>query len=724
MEEFVANLPEMPILLFSIPGAPGGGENKTVWRELMQQVADAIFTTQTIEETLAIIEECEKLGTPVGLLVLESEHWTEDCGRWIRMIREKFAQAPLRVMACCAEWTEEQVLDGVDAGVDVHFAAPWNWTLIERKAFRALEHAAKLLELQTGKKYMERLLKQQQQARASKNHWRLDLETRQIDFSQEFMEMSGIETGELQTSIEECMALIHPLDLARLGQAMTGSDWKALPEELSLEFRLRHREGGWRWLLLRGRLERDEYGEVIGISGSHTDITEAKTIDALTGLGNRLGFEQWIEDEFEAQSLSLAVFLVCIDRLALLRDSLGSGVGDQLLRLTGERLAEVLKAGTGDTQPGIVARISEEEFAVAMPGVVSEGGALQMADQIREALARGIWLQGTEFYLSSSVGYALQEDRKKGEEIWQDAEMALHAAKSLGGNRAVLFDREMRQNVRERLEMESELKRAVEQWEFEVYYQPKVLLSNDRIVGFEALLRWRHPTRGLISPTNFIPLAEETGLIVPIGIRTLKEACRAIRGWQREFPQVPALEISVNLSVRQFQDRQLIEAVQAVLAETGLAASCLHFEVTESVLVQDPEQALDIVKQLREMGAGLKIDDFGTGYSSLSYLHKLPFDTLKIDRSFVSTMMEDRAAFEIVRAIILLAGSLGLHVVAEGVETRKQAEDLASLGCEYGQGYLYSRPVPAEAARKMLEAQFRQEPARQGPRRLEQPLAC
>ncbi len=709
MEEFIANLPEMPILLFSLPGEPGAAENKGKWREILQKIAQAIFTTSSLEETLAIIEECEKLGTPIGLLVLESEYWTADCSQSVRGIRNKFSEAPLRIIACCRQWSEDQLLDCVDAGVDAYFATPWNWTLIERKACRSLEDAGKLLELQTAKKHAERLLKQQQHAAMSKNHWRLDLETRQIDFGLEFRELSGLELGPVQTSIEECMALIHPLDLARLGQAMTGSDWKSLPEELSLEFRLRHRDGGWRWLLMRGRLERDDWGEVVGISGSHTDITEAKTVDALTGLGNRLGFEQWIEDEFEAQSLNLAVFLVCIDRLALLRDSLGASVGDQLLRLTGERLAEVLNSDRPEGHSGIVARISDEEFAVALPGILTETVALDIGEQIRSALARGIWLQGTEFYLSSSVGYALQEDRKKGEEIWRDAEMALHAAKSLGGNRAVLFDREMRQNVRERLEMESELKRAVEQWEFEVFYQPKVSLRTERIVGFEALLRWRHPVRGLVSPTNFIPLAEETGLIVPIGMRTLKEACKTVRGWQREFPQMPPLEISVNLSVRQFQDRQLIDAVEGVLAETGLEASSLHFEVTESVLVQDPEQALDIVKQLRKMGAGLKIDDFGTGYSSLSYLHRLPFDTLKIDRSFVSTMMDDRAAFEIVRAIILLAGSLGLHVVAEGVETRKQAEDLASLGCEYGQGYLYSPPVPAAAARNMLEAQARQD---------------
>jgi diguanylate cyclase (GGDEF)-like protein len=458
-------------------------------------------------------------------------------------------------------------------------------------------------------------------------------------------------------------------------------------------------------VLMRGRLERDEEGDPVAISGSHTDITEAKTIDPITGLANRFQFEDWLEDNLHADGLSLAVFLVGIDRYSMIRDSLGQAVGDQLLRLASERLNSSLNGGLKQNGEWILARLNEEEFAIAMPGIEDASGGRAVAELIQGCLEKGIWLQGNELFVSTSVGFVLREDRKHADEVWRDAEIALRLARSGGGNRVVLFDHSMREDVLQQMALENDLKRAIEQWEFEVYYQPKVDLVNKRIIGFEALLRWRHPVKGVIPPNQFIPLAESTGLIIPIGIRTVREACETIRDWQEEFPQRQPLEVSVNLSVRQFQDRHLIEDIRKILDETRIIPSTLQFEVTESVLVSDPEQALEIVKELRRIGVGLKIDDFGTGYSSLSYLHRLPFDTLKIDRSFITTMGDDHAAFEIVRAIILLAGSLGLQVVAEGIETQLQADELRSLGCGFGQGYLFAPPLTKEAARRMLEAQ-------------------
>ena len=351
---------------------------------------------------------------------------------------------------------------------------------------------------------------------------------------------------------------------------------------------------------------------------------------------------------------------------------------------------------------GTVARLNGDEFGLALLGVVNHETARERAEEITQSLSKGIWLDGKQILLTTSIGYVLSEDRMSGSELWRDAEIAMHSAKAAGGNRVVSFDRSMRANLIERMELENDLKRASEEWEFEVFYQPKVTLSGERIIGFEALLRWRHPTKGIIAPSHFIPLAEANGLIIPIGIRTVREACRTIRKWQMEFPMDPELEVSVNLSVRQFQDRHLIEEIRAILEETEIPPATLQFEVTESVLVDDPVQALAIVQELRRMGIGLKIDDFGTGYSSLSYLHRLPFDTLKIDRSFISTMSQDHTAYEIVRAIISLAQSLGLQVVAEGIETRSQAEELRALGCGFGQGYLFAPPLTSAAAHRML----------------------
>ncbi len=689
----------MPILLLGIEA------EVSQWREFLQGIEEAVFCSSDSNEALLVLEECEKLGTPVGLVVVLGDTWSGLVEASVERIRTRANEYSRHIFVACLRWNQADLYASVEAGVNTHFETPWDWGLIERKTRRALSAASQATELQSKKEQAEEELLQHKQSIVHHDLWRLDLRSRSVEFSQNFRKLSGFSESEIQGNLDECLTLIHPLDLSRLSKALSGSDWKALPEELNFEFRLRHRNGGWRWVLMRGRLERDENGDPVAISGSHTDITEAKTVDPITGLANRFQFEDWLEDNIHADGLSLAVFLVGIDRYAMIRDSLGQAVGDQLLRLASERLASSLNGGLRQNGEWILARLNEEEFAIAMPGIEDENGGRSVAELIQGCLEKGIWLQGNELFVSTSVGFVLREDRKQADEVWRDAEIALRLARAGGGNRVVLFDQSMREDVLQQMALENDLKRAIEQWEFEVYYQPKVDLESKRIIGFEALLRWRHPIKGIIPPNQFIPLAEATGLIIPIGIRTVRVACETIRDWQDQFPQRQPLEVSVNLSVRQFQDRHLIDDIRKIIAETKIIPSTLQFEVTESVLVSDPDQALEIVKELRRMGVGLKIDDFGTGYSSLSYLHKLPFDTLKIDRSFINTMGDDHAAFEIVRAIILLAGSLGLQVVAEGIETQLQADELRSLGCGFGQGYLFAPPLTKEAARRMLEAQ-------------------
>lgn len=689
----------MPILLLGLE------TDVSAWRPFLEKIEGVVFCSRDSAEALLVLEECEKLGTPVGLVVIVGTQWTGLVGEAVELIRAKGNEYSRQIFVACREWSQAELYASVEAGVNAHFEFPWDWGLIERKTRRALRVASQATELQSQKQQAQVELMQHKQSIEHHDLWRLDLRSRSVEFSQNFRKLSGFSESVVEGNLDECLTLIHPLDLSRLSKALSGSDWKALPEELNFEFRLRHRNGGWRWVLMRGRLERDEHGDPVAISGSHTDITEAKTIDPITGLANRFQFEDWLEDNLHADGLSLAVFLVGIDRYSMIRDSLGQAVGDQLLRLASERLGSSLNGGLKQNGEWILARLNEEEFAIAVPGIEDENGGRAVAELIQGCLEKGIWLQGNELFVSTSVGFVLREDRKHADEVWRDAEIALRLARAGGGNRVVLFDHSMREDVLQQMALENDLKRAIEQWEFEVYYQPKVDLDNKRIIGFEALLRWRHPVRGVIPPNQFIPLAESTGLIIPIGIRTVREACETIRDWQDRFPQRQPLEVSVNLSVRQFQDRHLIDDIRKIIDETRIIPSTLQFEVTESVLVVDPEHALEIVKELRRIGVGLKIDDFGTGYSSLSYLHRLPFDTLKIDRSFITTMGDDHAAFEIVRAIILLAGSLGLQVVAEGIETQMQADELRSLGCGFGQGYLFAPPLTKEAARRMLEAQ-------------------
>jgi diguanylate cyclase (GGDEF)-like protein/PAS domain S-box-containing protein len=696
---------DMPILWICFKLDAQTESELSRWRQFLESIEDAVFCAHNTDEAVLIIEECERLGTPIGLVLILAECWPGDVAEAVGKLRTRAHEYSRPIFVACRHWSQTDLYSSVEAGVNATFGSPWDWGLVDRKARRSLSSAAQATQLISQKLLAEEQLLQHKQSIINQDLWRLDLRSRSVEFNHNFRKLSGFSEHEVEGNLDECLTLIHPLDLSRLSKALSGSDWKALPEELNFEFRLKHRNGGWRWVLLRGRLERNELGDPIAISGSHTDITEAKTVDPVTGLANRFQFEDWLEENLLADGLSLAVFLIGIDRYAMIRDSLGQGVGDQLLRLASERLGNALNAGTSQNGQWMLARLNEDEFAIAMPGVDGEESARNIAELIQSSLSKGIWLQGNELFVSTSVGFVLREERRRAEEVWRDAEIALHSAKSSGGNRVVIFDRCMKENVLQRMALENDLKRAIEQWEFEVYYQPKVALEGERIIGFEALLRWRHPVKGIVPPSQFIPLAEESGLIIPIGIRTVREACETIRRWQDEFPQRRPLEVSVNLSVRQFQDRHLLDEIRRILTDTQIMPSTLQFEVTESVLVSDPVQALEIVKELRRMGVGLKIDDFGTGYSSLSYLHKLPFDTLKIDRSFISTMVADHAAYEIVRAIILLAGSLGLHVVAEGIETRMQAEELLSLGCGFGQGYLFAPPLTAEAARRMLEAQ-------------------
>jgi EAL domain-containing protein (putative c-di-GMP-specific phosphodiesterase class I) len=306
-------------------------------------------------------------------------------------------------------------------------------------------------------------------------------------------------------------------------------------------------------------------------------------------------------------------------------------------------------------------------------------------------------------FVSASIGIVLSAPQyARSEEILRDADIAMYRAKALGRGRSEVFDLEMRVHAMSRLELESDLRNALEQRAFSVFYQPIVSLATNRIVGFEALARWRHPQRGIVAPADFIPLAEETGLIIPIGQWVLQEACRQMRAWQMQFPQEPPLTISVNLSTKQFAQADLIENVTAILDETGLAAQSLKLELTESLVVEDSQTASQMLERLREIGVQVQIDDFGTGYSSLGYLHHLPIDTLKIDRTFISRIGVNGNGGEIIRTILTLAHDLGMKVIAEGVETADQLAKLRGLDCEFGQGYLFAKPTDSIRAGELI----------------------
>lgn len=423
--------------------------------------------------------------------------------------------------------------------------------------------------------------------------------------------------------------------------------------------------------------------------------------DGLTGMPNRTLFmdrlEQCLRFSERHPALRCAVLFLDLDRFKTINDSLGHVLGDQLLLEVGGRIRACMRPE--DT----VARLGGDEFTILLEDAETPADALRVADRLHEALQPPILLDGREIFVSASIGIAVStHDDRDATALLRDADTAMYRAKSQGTGLTVLFDERMHLRAVAQLTLESELRRAVERQELRVHYQPIVQADSGSVLGFEALARWEHPERGMISPAEFIPLAEETGLINSIGDWVLNEACRQLQAWRREFPERSDLYISVNLSARQFMQPDLVGRIDAALARSGLDPRCLALEITESVLMLNRETAHNTLRELKARNLHLYLDDFGTGYSSLSYLQHFPFDALKIDRSFVSRLLPGNEQTEMVSTIITIARNFNMGVIAEGVENSGQLERIIALGCRKVQGYYFSPPLPASAAHALV----------------------
>jgi diguanylate cyclase (GGDEF)-like protein len=448
-----------------------------------------------------------------------------------------------------------------------------------------------------------------------------------------------------------------------------------------------------------------------------TQLT-ARRADPLTGLPNRLLFMERVHEQIARSRadgiFEFAVFFLDVDRFKVINDSLGHAAGDALLTGVSRRLEHSLRST--DTIARFagectLARLGGDEFTVLLAGVRNAADARMIAERLVAAVSRPFTLEGREVVVTISVGVVMADARyQRAEDMVRDADTAMYSAKDRGKARCEIFDTSMLAAAEERLLIESDLRQAIERQEFQLHYQPIVTLSDQRLSGFEALVRWQHPGRGLQPPNAFIPIAEETGLIVPIGLWVLREACRQMRAWDAEFPECADLMVNVNLSARQVLHPTLLADVAAVLVETGLAPRRLKLEITESLVLEGSDEVIAILKALRALGVQLGLDDFGMGYSALSYLQQLPVQTLKIDRSFVSGIQNTGNA-EIVRAILSLASGLSMNVTAEGVETADQAARLQDLSCEFAQGYYFDRPLTPERARDVLGRHKRPIPA-------------
>jgi diguanylate cyclase (GGDEF)-like protein/PAS domain S-box-containing protein len=544
--------------------------------------------------------------------------------------------------------------------------------------------------------------------------WELHLPGNQVNYSPRWQQIAGFPAEETYAGLEHWIDRVHPYDHARLVNNLRALR-QGMARTIRSEHRIRDASGTWRWVLVRAIAEADAKGCVIRMAGAMTDQTERKNEDGLTGLPNRSFFldhlERRIDDAGQGSGWNFALLSLALERFKVVNEHLGYAGGDALLMEIAGRLTAAVKQNER-LSGSVVARLGGAEFLVCLEDAASEEQAIAAAAVMRDALRRPFQFGHRRFQPSVAVGLTKADPRcRHAEDLMHEADAALVEAKTNRHGRLICYSSGMRERARARLQVEADLDLAIRASQLVLHYQPEIDLRTRQIVGFEALVRWNHPERGLLQPAEFISIAEETGLILPLGEWGLSEACRQLVEW-RDLAKRPeargapldssALRVSVNLSARQFGQPGLVRQVAAVLSGFAVSAESLRLEVTEASLMVNSEEAMETMKGLRALGVGLHMDDFGTGYSSLNYLQTFPFDTLKIDRSFIQGLFDHKGSAEIVKAIITLAHSLGIQVVAEGIETTEQLAHLQSLNCQLGQGYLFARPMPPEAISAML----------------------
>ena len=542
--------------------------------------------------------------------------------------------------------------------------------------------------------------------------WDWDLEHDEVYFCSRWKSLLGYAAEDLSSQPDDWFSRVHPSDVERLKSIIQAHLGNAAAE-LQCDYRIQGKDGTYRWMSLHGAAVRHGDGRAYRLVGSQSDITNQATVDFLTELPNRVSFVDRLSAALAHRrsdpNWHFAVLFLNLDRFKLFNDSLGNATGDRMLAAVARRLRNSLNASIKEICPdaeAFIARLRGDEFAVLVENLGGTSTAEALANSVSEIMRPVFHENGQEFYCTFSVGIAFpQANRMSEEDLLRNADIAMCVAKARGQGKWAVFDVSMQQERTNRLQLDNDLRKAIQESQFEVYYQPIVLLETGAIRGFEALVRWNHPNHGLVFPGAFIPVAEQTGLIDEIGLWVLGEACRQVQSWNQERPDLTPYYAAVNLSARQCEDPRLIEHVSAVLEATGLLPECLHLELTESMVCEEMTETCKMLEALKRLQIGLKIDDFGTGYSSLQHLAKLPFDMLKIDRSFVRDMnAESPESIELVRSILMMAKGLNMEGIAEGIEEIEQSRLLDQMGCSFGQGYFFSKPVPAREIETMLAA--------------------
>ena len=662
-----------------------------------------VIEADSAEEGLA---QFDRRGADLVLLdvMLPGMNGFEACAR----LRAHAAGAIVPIIVMTGLDDRTSIVDAYESGATDFITKPIVWDLLPYRVRYALRSSAAFQETARSRSLLSR-----SQTLANMGSWAWTCGNDSVLWSDEMHHIHGTTPASIGASGAALLELVHPDDRTAVVQALEGARHRG--QGYGIEFRIVRPDGVARHLFEQTDIERDAGGAVVAVHGIRRDITEQTEandrirslafFDPLTGLANRALFrditKQWLPHA-QRHHMRCAVLIVDLDRFSLINETLGSPVGDEVLRAVSERLRDCLRAadpkGSTRGQPieDRLARLGGDEFTVLLVDIGEPQRANLVAQRIVAALAKPFLVAGHELAVSASIGISMTpDDGDDMDSLLRSAGVAMHAAKLDGQDRIRFYDEAMSAEISRKLTVDTELRRAIGRGELRVHYQAKVDIRTSRVVGAEALLRWQHPSRGLTAPLEFIPVAEESGLIVPITQWVIAEVCRQVAQWRGAGLGI--VPVAINLDATSLQSEALVAAVVAAVAEAGLDASAIEFEVTESGLMRDLERAAGTLAHLRQLGFKLSIDDFGTGYSSLTYLKRFPVDGLKIDRSFVRDLSTDANDAALTTAIIAMGHSLHLELVAEGVETVEQVDFLARLGCYVVQGFLFARPMPSDA---------------------------
>jgi diguanylate cyclase (GGDEF)-like protein/PAS domain S-box-containing protein len=657
------------------------------------------YAVAVAEDAQQLVERIKEVGADIVLLDIEMPNISGI--EALKTLREAFSPIELPVIMVTAKNQSEDIVKALDLGANDYLTKPVDFPVALARIATQLSHKRAQESLRESE---ERYALAAQGA--NDGLWDWNLLTNVMYFSPRWKSMLGYHEGEIGEKVADWLDRIHDSDRKRVLDELE-THRKGLTPHFESEHRVLSKDGTFRWMLSRGLAVRNASGKATRMAGSQTDITEGKVTDPLTGLPNRLLFidrlGRLIKHAKRRKDHLFAVLFLDLDGFKMINDSLGHLAGDQLLLAVSERLEKCLRltdtvARLGDSFT--MARLGGDEFTVLLDDLKDLSDARLAADRLMKVLAPPFILSGKEVFTSASIGIALSSSAYENpEDMLRDADTAMYRAKSLGKARYEVFDADMRASLVARLQIETDLRHGLERGEFCNFYQPIVALDSGRIVGFEALLRWQHPTRGLLGPDEFIFIAEETGLIRELGWWNLREACRQLSEWKSQSNNYLNFTMNVNLSAKQFLQPNLVEEIKNLIEDLAFSPETLKLEITESTVMIDPTATAKMLQQIKSLGVLLAIDDFGTGYSSLSYLHRFPLDTLKIDRSFISGAGE---GMEIAQTIMPMAKNLRLDVIAEGVETFEQVALLKKLNCKYAQGFYFSKPLAADEVAQLL----------------------